>query len=496
MNTEKLSILVVLLLLTVVLMFVMPFYAAVGIFAVLLFGILMIENTARLTLIYVLYMSVHSYVASATGRSAIRLLDNIAPLILLVPIIGGLTIERRLRLRREERVMFLVYLSVLGSLLVARSPAKAALQFITAYTPFIAIYVLGSRWANPGAHIRTFRRALFLLLLVNVGMNAGWRLGINPLPNWFPFPSLDFAIGTFGGCNLMAYFCGMVLFWLLGEVEGGRSARRRLLALFLIAVTLGQLYFTYTNHAYLFIAAAGLAWAILFGKFAKPWFVGAAVVFVVIAVIVWRVSPELQLQINAENMVNRWERLSYSPKLLLMRRLAVENLEKDFRGWLVGYGPGYGVGQLGMNNVSPMALRHVGEFYFAADRGRMDETSITGNIASIILAIWGDLGAIGMTLWALIYFLVLVQTLKEWHSLGRPRDLAPVAYYVVGGGILFVSVNLIFDISLHQGLTGLYWMGVALWKAEVLERTRPKAADGATEAAPPPQRAVTIRPVH
>lgn len=447
--------------------FMSPIYAAMLIPA-LTFGIILLGHPRTFLFVYLSVMSIYPLLRENFQIGPVKYLNELMGAVLFGMFLLHLC-YRQLDFSRIKKwtVFAFIFLGYVAfTWLFNRGVIQGAVQCLFSYLSIIPLYILC---------VNYLKRSDFYVLLwgslwffwFNFILNIGWFLRINPLVNYHLSINnmVDVARGTFGACNYVAYFCCMFFFLLISVLSNGALAEKKRLRVWTIITlpaVLVQLYLTYTNHAYMFFAIAFILYAVVSGLWKKwqSWGVLALLIGAIIAAFVF--SEEIQTQFTKERLNERYGSLVYSAKVQLLNDLLVKNLQENPLEWVIGVGPGNGMGGIGKANLTPFALRMLLNYYQAFDIRAMQMTSITGTTTSAILTLWGDFGLIGFILYCMLYtrlFKVCFRVAK--HDGGNAQEKA-IAQFLVGALVLFALVNVVVDVLFHVALTHWLWVWLAL----------------------------------
>jgi hypothetical protein len=129
----------------------------------------------------------------------------------------------------------------------------------TTYLGFVPIFLVMQEY-TPRPKGTRIVALLITVLFVQLALNVSWYLGFNPILN-FDSGGPDFAHGTLGGCNYVAYFCVFIILLVMSRL----LEHRRVPGLgYGLSIVLGlaafvQLLFTFTFHALLLLPCAAVS---------------------------------------------------------------------------------------------------------------------------------------------------------------------------------------------------------------------------------------------
>lgn len=436
-----------------------PVYQAVALIPALTGGIILIDNPRRYLCWYLFLLALFPLLGRIIPGLASHLDELIGGAILFLFAMG--LVFRRFGKRTSYQAMFNCLLAwSLISLAFNQTSVVGFLRFFLAYGLFFPVYLLAKSYMKI-EDLTAFLKGAIAIFWINFILNLGWYLGINPIFN--PMINIgsyvDMAQGTFEGCDLVAYFCCMLAYFIICAIHFrvGSERLQKVLKVTLVAVFI-QLYFTYTNHAMVLFIIAGTPLLLLTGLWKRWQSAMALLVGVIVVVMLMQGESEVAQQLNINNLRERKERLHNSAKVILYQKIAVDSARDHPYEWLLGAGPAYGIGPIGKDNMSPMALRYLLDFFTAGrdQKVNMQFTSITGNANSAILTIWSDIGVVGNMVYFLPFFMMLLQSLiiaKKAKS--QERKAFSIALF---SSTLFLLVMCILIDILH-----VKFFSYALW---------------------------------
>lgn len=490
-------IMILLLLATVVglSLFVPPFYAACLIPAVTL-AVGLIDNPRRFIFVYLIVMSSYTLIQLIVPITPVRYLNELMVLALLVIFIGQMAFRKLdWSIVRKNKFGFgaLVGFAVL-SWLINRGSIMATVEGMLLYFSFIPFYVLSVNFLT--------RRDLKVLIFgavgffwVNFVLNIGWFLGFNPLPNrsleFAEYGSgvLDASKGVFGSQSIMAYFC-IMLFFILFSFSYNKNTiitkKHKIIINITLASILVQLGLTFTNHAYIYFVLAMVPFALV-SKMWRQWLAPITMVLLVTAFfIAYSKSDVYKRNFGNDVLIWRYEKFVSGPKVLLLKKVVVENLHDSPMVWLLGVGPGNGMGSVGKQYVTPFAYEMLGAYY--ASMGQLSKqgyamTSITGSTQSSILTLWGDFGIIGFLLYLWIYIRLLI--ILVHRALRARGDVQCLAIGMIGVLAMYTLTGLTYDMQMVVQLLNFVWIFAAIFAVVDDDDTRSVESGEAEKAVSP-----------
>jgi hypothetical protein len=184
---------------------------------------------------------------------------NSSPPAMTLCLFGQITMVRRVQANLSALVVcLLALLGIMGLSAYVNGTSKlVAFKFVSTYLGFVPIFLVMLEY-TPRPKGSRIVALLITVLFVQLALNVSWYLGFNPILN-FDSGGPDFAHGTLGGCNYVAYFCVFIILLVMSRL----LEHRRVPGLgYGLAVVLGlaafvQLLFTFTFHALLLLAMCG-----------------------------------------------------------------------------------------------------------------------------------------------------------------------------------------------------------------------------------------------
>jgi hypothetical protein len=392
-------------------------------------------------------------------------------------IILGQLAYRRIQVKDRwfsDIFLFLVGLCAFSFITNSSSLVKMLLFFLSVLFPVGTFFVARNFFVTrTGAHVEQFAKFLFGLLVLQIVLNIGWKLGINPLSNHWQY-SHDFAIGSFYSQTFVAYFCCFLLVTLVPAFLS--FPRKRLLMLGVFFMALLQLIFSYTMHAWLLLAVGLLFYVLLFSGRRVVFILPVILVFFVIVLgvgskLINKMSmgaegygQSLSAELSLENLHRRWVFLIDGPKSENYVDAFVRvPSEKPIR-WLVGAGPGnYMSGVALKPPFSSLSLRYLGK-YFMTQSGEqaMAGGSITQNVFSTPAVLMGELGALGLigyySLYGYVFYLILGNIYKGKY---KNKLQLVLAKGLICSSIIIFCVSILLDITTNDTVIVLFWAWVA-----------------------------------
>lgn len=445
------------------------------------FVIPMMGNLRVLALISLAWAWVAPVTLRAFPMGLLRRVDDILVLAVLAVVLGHIVFRRISALPYGKLYLSFCGLCAFSFLLNGTSPVSFGLFMLAYGSPILFLYLFGmlkypDLW-------RDLIRFLLVVFCVGVLLNVGWFLGINPIYNRH-LGTVDFAKGTLGGCDIWSYFTIFIFFLCLSLARHAVSTKTRWFCWGMMGVTIMQFYLAYTKHAYFYLVAALLVFVVITRQSMRS-ILGFAMLGLV-GILLFSAVSRLDSSfsdakgaggvVTVEEFQQRWSRFLRNPKVKTYDRVIWSGVDEGFMGWLVGHGPGAGIGTVARTRPSPYSYRILGDIYLThSGRESMVGSSVTQSPFAGPTSLWSEVGLIGT---GILYGLVLHSILLIWRNLrtglydaNRMQLVLAEAYVVYA--VLFILINLLRGVWSADPLVFLLW---AMF-ATVL---RPMSTDGIT----------------
>ncbi len=311
------------------------------------------------------------------------------------------------------------------------------------------------------------------LFLLQVAMNAGWLLNINPLPNYMG--SVDFAVGTGLGANIVAYFSVAFICLMVAYLNHARLRYQKVLGGLAILLAVFELYITFTNHAYLLLILC-VGFQLLLSRLPlgrKLAISGLGVLVLLLAWLIIRQMPSSVLlteSLRPDYVRLRWQKIMAGPKGQSYKN-NFYYLPKDLEFPLLGGGPGNAGSMVGRMRRTPLADRYFNWVDLAVQRRDISEGfSITGGPMTGILTLWSELGFFGLLLYWGIQLYAAVRVARavragaytDRYQLILAESFPPTM-------IMLIMLNFIADYSYLAFMNNGIW----IWAACVWTPNKP-----------------------
>jgi len=440
--------------------FFYPVYQAVAVIPALTAGIILIDNPRRYIFWYLFLLALFPLLQIVLPMGMGKHLDELIGGAIGFLFVMGLAFRRL----GPQTPYFMLFQTLMAwafiSMLFNRSPPMTFVRFLLAYGLCIPVYLLAKSYIRMDG-LTSFIKGAIAIFWINFILNVGWFLRFNPLPNEMIVIGsyADTAIGTFKGANFVAYFCCMLAYFFICVIhfKVGSHKFRWLVKVTLVALFV-QLYFTYTNHAYPLFVAAGIPLLFLTGIWKQGKALLGVMGGVVVIIMLMNSETEVGAQFSSENIRLRKERLYQSAKVIIYKKVTVDAAHDYPYEWLIGAGPGNGVGPIAKDNGSPMAFRYLLDFFaaYGKDKRNMQFTSITGNPTAAVLTIWSDLGMVGFILYFLPFILMMMQTLAMVKN-AKTADKKAFAIGLLSSVIFLLVMCALIDILFIKFYSYALW---------------------------------------
>lgn len=399
-------------------------------------------------------------------------------------------------LRGFGRSLGLLCLLIVLSAVLNRAPRVGVMHFCLQYMRSFLLFYYTLRFFAP-KDARLFFFGLAGSLLIQVGLNTGWLLGINPLPNRSRNLA-DFSVGSFDACNLVAYLAIAVFCLAMAYHHLAPRRAQRGWALVLAGLALFQVYITYTFHA---LALLGICFAFQYLDSGRRWRgrlrtgVGMALGLIALAGLLAALRPNndaLRRQLDPGYLSDRMSMMVEGPKGRAYREVVLY-APRDMPAPLFGAGPGNFGSMVGRMNRRPLAEQYINYLLTSVDV--ISETqgfSITSGPNTGFIALWSELGPFGFLLyWGLHVFALLRVRRQCKQKVYADPHLQALADAFVPTMALWLILSAIVDYNYIPYLHGGLW----IWAAMVWRSDQAAPAPAPVPASAPPQPTRRL-PVH
>lgn len=377
---------------------------------------------------------------------------------------------RKRDMKRYLILFFALFCLVVFSGLLNGTSKVNLFHFIKSYLLFGGFFIVARHFFD-GRDAKNFIKYFTFFILLQIVLNIGWWLGINPLPNPRGYSAVDFSIGTVGGANSVAYLIIMFLFVLYG-LFNSKVLRNKVPILAMGGLSLIAFFLTHTMHAYIFLAICFLIYSPISFRSASP--LRAAIIIAIIVapllLLVNQMTANKQygsLEGNAltqKNLEYRWLKMTRGPKAESYADSFWHLPNEKFHYWIVGAGPARYMSVPARLRPTPLALKYLGDFYLThSGREERRGGSITQNPLVGVCALFGELGLIGIFLYLSLYALPLYRVVSFLKA-GLYRDAWQriLAQALVPSLCVYLGLNLLVDYFANLTFVILLWVWIAI----------------------------------
>lgn len=434
------------------------------------FAVMLLGNPRVLLMFYAVWITIMPYLDKVLGGGiVVKWLDES----LLVAMLATLLFNTRQHRRRPELVWVnrsLVTLACLIAIsaMVNQVSAMQTLHFCLQYMRWYVIFYAGVIFVGAGG-TSVLWKGLMGLYLLQVVLNVGWQLGVNPMPNWMSGP--DLAIGTGLSAAIVGYFSVAFACLAMGRMSHGRGLRDSWIGMLMLVVALYQLYTSYTVHAYLLGGICIVITLIQSGSLIRHarllgWvLVSGSLVVSVAFTFSSQLSSEFVAPLTPEYVAIRWNNMVAGPKGQAYHDTVLE-LPDQIPFPLIGAGPGNAGSNVAMQNRTYLADRFFNWVLLssAAEYQRLSEgSSITSGPHTGILAILSELGPLGLLAYYGIHWYAMM---RVWRQVRRrlylDRTQRILAEAFVATMWLICALVWIVDIWYYAFLSNGIWIWAAI----------------------------------
>jgi len=454
-----------------------PIYGWLLLIAII-WGSMLIGRPKILLMFYGVWIVVGMYIQTIFASVLTLWLDEILATAMLIVLFAH-HINGRIRLpelRVAKRALLGLLALVVVSTFANQVPIILAFHFCLQYIRFFLIFYYAYHFLSE-KELPIFLKTIVILFLLQVVMNTGWLLGINPLPNWMG--GVDYAIGTGLGANVVAYYCVVILCILFSYLYYAQTVTKRVLGWVMVLVVAYQLYFTFTFHADL-IAVACLGLQLFISPHSvrsKVAWMGRGALLALTILLVYTFLPAsglVKASFSSNYLAHRWRTLLDGPK----GQSYINNfryLPKDVPLMpYIGSGPGNAGSMVGRMHRTPLADRYFNWVDLSVARGQLSEGgSISGGPMTGVLTIWSELGSLGLLLYYGLHLYALIRVSKavrrNAYSDPAQRILAeafpPIMTMMIGLSIIADYLYLAYFTSGLWIWAACVWTPAPAWKA-------------------------------
>jgi hypothetical protein len=422
----------------------------------------------------------------------VRFVDEFLAVGMTVCLLGQITLVKRMRKALNTYLACLTVLLVFMAISVQVNgvPRVPAFKFTTAYLGFVPAFLLMLDY-TPRMSGRRFIAFLTLVLFVQLALNIGWKFGFNPILN-VDQGGPDFAHGTLGGCNYVAYFCVFFILLCVSRLLERESVPgfSRPWTFVLMTLCFVQLVYTFTTHAILLLVLMIFLMLVMGLRFG---YMPVNVAFVFIAVFLF--VGLLTFLIIQVSDVGRFLNVTLSPKTLMERlesmkhgSLATVYRNVFFDVWdelpapILGGGPGNFSSAVAIEYGAPLTKKYIWFYYMSASGQQMIRgSSVTQSLISGISAMWGDLGPAGAPLFFALY---VIPARRVWRHMNNNAYIDPHQRVLSRAYITFMVMCLLITLLQDNFWSDLLQCSVFAMSAYLWDPILPEKPNLIPESAP------------
>jgi hypothetical protein len=427
-----------------------------GVLAAGVFASMSIGRPRLILVLCLLWSAVTEFATSISASPLIRFADEMILLVILGTLIMIYISQRPSYpdLRRFSKMTVLLLTLTLLSAVLNLVPASRVVHFFLSYLSFIPVFYLAYDAFKPQDY-RYILSAFLLLFFLQFGLNLAWWGGLLPRVG-ASRSAVDFAVGTLGVCNLVAYFSVVVIISSLAAWRVYSGPIRHMLYAGLAVCAVIQLYITYTLHAFVpLLGGLAVYYLLVFKELRHRWLPLAGGTVVLCLLLMLIVAGESGYQLPSRDALGvGWDYVTFrgigvleGPKGQTMQHLIRLVPTTSPLVPIIGGGPGNFLSSIGIINVVPMARDAMGD-YFLTYTGRMEMASgsILQHPVTGYLALYSELGLLGLLLYMGLHVhafsRVTRQLVRREYTHPTQRLMAQV--YVVSA-VVFWLINLLAD---------------------------------------------------
>ena len=467
-NDNRLNTAIIIFLFIIALLIGIVFAGMKGFFAVAisLFGMILISRPGLLLLfywLYVLWIPFLSQIVLFGGR--LQFGDELLALCLLGVLISQLIIRKSLQPKLDP-LLLLILISLFFTALSAfanTSSKKNILRFLLIYYRFVIVFYY-SVYLVTNRKAKLLFRCIIATFVLQMLLNFGWAIGINPLPNR-SIGTADFCLGTGISANNVAYYMIAFSLIIISYINSPLGPRKQFWFVVWLIPVFVQIYLTYTVHAYFLLPVIGLFhWVLFTGKKNRILTLAICSLLVIgLSLCVRHGFGKHSRLINQtasyDYAKRRFDRMIHGVKGQLYANVFFHAM-KDMRFPLLGAGPGNFTSPMAMATETLLVAKYVPLYYITnsgyiiTTRGSITEYPYTG-----MTTIWGELGPVGfLVYWGLhVYasFHVYLQLKRRQYKTFHQHVLAQAYVSVM---IMYIGLNTILDFANHAFLSNGIWI--------------------------------------
>lgn len=433
-------------------------------------GCMLIGSPKTLLLIYACWITVNQYMLRLAPSIFTVWADEMLTAVMLIVLFSH-HIRSRIYLPElwpVKRALLWLLGLIIVSKVINQVPVRLVFHYLLQYMRFFLVFYYTYYFLSE-RDLKTVLRVFVVLYITQVVIDVTWYLGINPMLNWTT--GVDFSIGTGLGANVVAYFSVAFICLMVAYMDGAKSIIQRVVALVAILLALFQLYLTFTFHAFFLLAGCLVLQELTSPKdrhlklllFARSAF---ALLIIVALIMAGPLSYYVKTYFEPQYLEMRWFNMIHGPKGQSYVS-NVTDLPKELVFPPVGGGPGNVGSMVGRMNRRPLADRYFNWVDLSVERRNLSEGgSITGGPMTGILALWSELGPLGVLFYWGIQIYAAVRVMKQVHRNLYVNRYQRVLAQAFGPTLaMMILLNVIADYSYLVFLTSNLWIWAAcVWK--------------------------------
>ncbi len=456
----------------------------------LVFASMLIGHPRLLLAVFFFLVVIHPTLQNMYAHWFLQLSDKLMGMLLLGVVIFNLLRDRQRRqdLCAFNRILFLFLGVAAAGAMVNRVSPIQVLRFFLTYGTFIPAFYAAYFFLRPDAgEARRILKIVIVVFGLQLALNLGWLAGVNPLPNPKAY-SVDFAIGSLGGCNIVAYFAAAFLFLLFAVLHTVKDLKTRILTAAGGLATGFQIVIAFTFHVLPPLAAL-LFFQSLYAVKALRYKTAmlAVSVMVVIGFVYIKDNPRLghafgfttEDMMTASQFKMRWDMMWRGTKGQAYYNIFVR-ARHDMPAWFLGAGPGNFASGIGMVHRSMLAEKYVNYVYLTeSGRREMVGGSITQHVTTGVSAIYSEFGPLGFLLFFGLHALALFHV---WRLFRKGAYRSPLrrafAEAFIPTMLLYLGLNVISNFFENTFMQIGVWLWAGMvWKADAGPEDGKQAGD-------------------
>lgn len=352
----------------------------------------------------------------------------------------------------KKSYVLLAFVTIASGLINGSKPINL-IHFIKAYLIFGAYFIIAREFFS-GKDAKSFIKVSVVFMVVQVFLNIGWMFSVNPLKNT-RWSINDFATGTIGTANNVAYLTAMVFFILYGLFNEKLLSKKRLGIIIIGAFMAIGFFITYTMHAYFLLGAGFLIFYLMnyrsISNKALP--ILLLILIVPVFFLMNRLTADqthgsrFERTFSVENIEKRSGVFYEGPKAESYINSFWNLPRESALYWVIGAGPGRYMSTPALTRPGGLTFRYLGEFYLthtgtqAMSGGSITQTPLIG-----VCALFGELGILGFGLYVVLYMMPILQVIRNLNGKRYSDTYQRVlAQAYLPSIAVFLMVNMLVD---------------------------------------------------